>query len=45
MRAICYNQESLKNKYNTAAPSIIDISWDDGQNATKTVIAAFVAAG
>lgn len=44
MRAICYNQESLKNKYNTAAPSIIDISWDDGQNATKTVIAAFVAA-
>ncbi|MDH0562611.1 hypothetical protein [Acinetobacter courvalinii] len=44
MRAICYNQESLKNKYNTAEPSIIDISWGDGQNATKTVIAAFVAA-
>ena len=44
MRAICYNQESLKNKYNTAAPSIIDISWDDGQNAAKTAIAAFVAA-
>ncbi|MDO7195708.1 T6SS effector BTH_I2691 family protein [Acinetobacter nosocomialis] len=44
MRAICYNQESLKNKYNAAAPSIIDISWDDGQNAAKTVIAAFVAA-
>ncbi|WPP68865.1 T6SS effector BTH_I2691 family protein [Acinetobacter pittii] len=44
MRAICYNQESLKNKYNAAAPSIIDISWDDGQNAAKTAIAAFVAA-
>lgn len=44
MRAICYNQESLKNKYNTAAPSIIDISWDDGQNAAKTAFAAFVAA-
>ncbi|NUF35515.1 hypothetical protein HUN19_16135, partial [Acinetobacter oleivorans] len=44
MRAICYNQESLKNKYNAAAPSIFDISWDDGQNAAKTAIAAFVAA-
>ncbi|CAI3109140.1 hypothetical protein MWMV2_MWMV2_00564 [Acinetobacter oleivorans] len=44
MRAICYNQESLKNKYNAAAPNIIDISWDDGQNAAKTAIAAFVAA-
>nr|WP_174506486.1 T6SS effector BTH_I2691 family protein [Acinetobacter sp. Marseille-Q1620] len=44
MRAICYNQESLKNKYEAAAPSIIDITWDDTQGAAKVVISAFIAA-